>query len=1226
MQGGSVKGDGRVKHATAWNAVFRQEANRRRIRRIIMKKKNVLRLLAFVMAASLTVTSAPAGLLSGTETVYADANASLDSNNLIVTADSITVKAAFATTGVQFLLVAKDQNITDVDGSGNWITGLGADTRLSLTANNNQVVAATQTLYANTTYRIYWRYVGGKASNYFDVTTNKISLKDAVIELKDDNSQTTNNTGSYDTSTYSKEFKGAAWEPEIDTVTLADGTQLAAGALANLNVSYRNNVNAGSITDDDESAPTVVVTGTGDYEGTAYVKFTITPYDLTAHADKVRVTIGGVVNNGTNKYTVEYNGLQQNPSIVVEAQLDPNSTEYTKLTKGTDFVVNADLSSNSNTNDNKAAAMTGAETIAENKINYNIDAGTVTVVLEGTGNYQNSKSDSFEIKKANPTAPSAPTITDIGANSFVINTQDEDLKYAYQNMILDAETTNYVWPAANATTAIVSPVGDKNTYTKANITVSNTAGAQTLTANNGANLTTTATFMSGNASNLLAGHTYYVVRRIISDSNVTESSTSVVAKVTMAPTDINSVVAVAPATVATFKDKQKNTALTLTDTVFTALNKTYDGKAQDDIEVTLYDKTANHNVMTGYTVKYYNSHNPNQATGMWGTENDITNAGVVSVYAVGDGVNYSGAILLGTYTISKKSVTAIVGDGTKVYDSTTDITGALSADVKDGLVSGDSVHVEGLDGVTKYAAAGTQDLTAVTTGWATKITGTGCDNYDIRYNYASSKVTITKATVSIGGDANVTAYFGKAIDLRAAGYVTSVASLNDNLTYTLNDSDGSLTGKLTLDSTTGVLRLLDYDSLKNQVGITITVRYGNGANVANDNYALSDAAGKTINVTLAKAPTVLVYADAKVQYDTETENGKAHGTWANNASWVLENSVVRFPSYTRPSAIREVVENQAGVWSNQAGIWTTAGVIDPAYNSGQTTVATPTEDDATVVYKYYTESGVELDTIPYNDGTYYVKAYVYPSTDVAEKHIDGSQVAGTLKLIIGNGKSTSSDSANNATTDTVNDESRSDGYKVVDGKVYTIKDDSLIRSEFVTITATGATVYANKNGVMVHGKSFKAADGYWHYANEDGSVITAAGVQNTDNGNKVYCYGDNNGRLLVSGSKKAEDGNKYVANTKGILVKNGFTTTKKGYKYYVENYVVAQNKKFTYTKNNKTYIATKTGTIAQGAKVVTFNGKKYYVYAKGSVAKSTTVKYKGKTYVANKSGVLTLKK
>jgi hypothetical protein len=329
-----------------------------------MKKKNVLRLLAFVMAASLTLTSAPAGLLSGTETVYA-ADEKLTADNFSISSTGITVKAAY-TTGKDFLLVAAGQNV-DIDKSQNWVTGNGAELRLGVNGNT--------TLEPNYSYTVYWRNTGKSAdkNNSITLTTNKKSLKDAVITLA--GYETTVVNDGYDTSAYSVEYNGTAQEPKVASVQLA-GTNTVLNA-SDYTVSYLYNTDAHSINDADGVAPTVVVTGTGDYEGTAYVKFTIDPYDFSRHASSVRTTIGGVTNYGTNHAYLTYDGLQKNPDVVVEVQLDPTSTTWTKLVRDTDFEVNPDSSSNTTSKDQ---TYTKTGNYEQNYIDYNVDAGVVTLV------------------------------------------------------------------------------------------------------------------------------------------------------------------------------------------------------------------------------------------------------------------------------------------------------------------------------------------------------------------------------------------------------------------------------------------------------------------------------------------------------------------------------------------------------------------------------------------------------------------------------------------------------------------------------------------------------------------------------------------------------------------------------------------------------------------------------------------------------------------------------
>jgi hypothetical protein len=184
-------------------------------------------------------------------------------------------------------------------------------------------------------------------------------------------------------------------------------------------------------------------------------------------------------------------------------------------------------------------------------------------------------------------------------------------------------------------------------------------------------------------------------------------------------------------------------------------------------------------------------------------------------------------------------------------------------------------------------------------------------------------------------------------------------------------------------------------------------------------------------------------------------------------------------------------------------------------------------------------------------------------------------------------------------------------------------DGKLVENNFLEID--GKLYYAVENGVVVKKQIFTVGSKKY-YAMSDGT-IRQNGKYKIAGGGYIYAYED--GHLLVSASKVI-NGKRYVANKNGKLVKEGFSTTKKGYKYYLKNYVAVTNKMFTWenTTTGKTYkfIAGKDSKIQVGNKVVTFNGKKYYVNAKGSVKTSGTVTYNGKTYKVGKTGVLTLKK
>jgi hypothetical protein len=287
------------------------------------------------------------------------------------------------------------------------------------------------------------------------------------------------------------------------------------------------------------------------------------------------------------------------------------------------------------------------------------------------------------------------------------------------------------------------------------------------------------------------------------------------------------------------------------------------------------------------------------------------------------------------------------------------------------------------------------------------------------------------------------------------------------------------------------------------------------------------------------------------------------------------------------------------------------------------TKSTPTADEETQTidlnltnakFEYKTASGVYTTGLPTAEGTYNVRI-TYTGTEAGNLTVVAEAEAVTLTIskyaasLAGQGVTEEEEPV---LTGLVDDEET--------GVTYLYDENGkLVKSAFLKVGSK--TYYANKYGVVQKGKIFTAkGTGKKFYATKTGA-IRMNGIYSIVGGGKIYAYAD--GHLLVSGSKVV-DGDRYVADKNGKLVKSGFTTTAKGYRYCMKNYKAIKNKLFTYT-DGKTYIANKNGTILKGNKVVTFGGKKYYVYAKGSVAKNKTVTYNGKKYVANAKGVLTKK-
>ena len=119
-------------------------------------------------------------------------------------------------------------------------------------------------------------------------------------------------------------YTGVAQTPEptvtYNNMTLVKGTDFT--------YSYTNNVNVAAATA--ENAPTVTVTGKGNYTGTAQKKFDITTAALTVTADNKQVTYG----DAAPQYTVSYTGFVNNETAAVLGGTLAFACDYVKDQSG----------------------------------------------------------------------------------------------------------------------------------------------------------------------------------------------------------------------------------------------------------------------------------------------------------------------------------------------------------------------------------------------------------------------------------------------------------------------------------------------------------------------------------------------------------------------------------------------------------------------------------------------------------------------------------------------------------------------------------------------------------------------------------------------------------------------------------------------------------------------------------------------------------------------------
>jgi hypothetical protein len=1189
-----------------------------------MKRKFILRLLAVVMAASLTATSVPSELFSyGTETVYAATNqdsTTYTTDNFLTTAS--TIRFLNADAGKYYAVIK---------------TGLGDSSQIKSYAQGTQVGSGTEytiaeDLNADTSYDVYVSNSNTADNVKFlcTVKTTKISLSDTTLskitklEIATDND---NNPGHENLSLVynGSEQKPYALEVHVPVDGDTDdttGTTLTASQIAsNFTPSFKDNKNAGTAT--------ITLTANEDsiYSGSISTTFAITPFTLN---DKnTQIKIKNQVYGPTNIQSFSYDGTGQDSvlkSIQVSVDLDGDGTYETPLARNTDYLIDfvnqdSDNSSN-NTNGDKIG------------LNLTTDQGQVTLKFSGKGNYQTEAGKKveamFTITKSTPATPTAPTLTATGDLSFDISTADEDQRYTYEYMILtEAEYKSAItWDSA---TTITSNAVDTTYTQKASVIHVVTSGGSTTATSDyetGCATKSNVKSMSGAALALQSYTKYYVVRRIVDTDNVKGTNTSDKGSVTTDRISLKTAVGSTNYFSNVTGDKNVNIK---TGTGSISLDKTYDGNDQKDATVILYlanDQTGS-TLKEGddYTIEYWNdlgdstkyAYTAGTPTGVKG---DKKSAGKVYIWAVGNGTNYSGKLLIGYYEIAKAEITLDVQDSSKPYDGTDAITDLEAK----ATFNGSEVYIKGITGKILQKTVGTWGISSADADISVNTNADKSENisnFVVRYNVSKTKVEIKKATVEISGSP-ISIDFGQKITLDIK---TNVKEVSEALTYTLSYGSGSdVEEYLDLQSNTGVatLELKDYAAISKATNLKVIASLKGVKDT--DNYVIGTATSKEFAVTINPAKL-------QVGFSADTD----------------DDGIIYVTSYTRRDKVKATVETalaQSITGNNMstalAGIPASNTVTAPARKS-QLTVGNGTKYYfaitgsiyADITYKYYTTSGTELYDVPTENGEYIVKAFLKANEDDFKGNVigtDGSnpdEYSGMIKLVIsGGGKSSSA----------AGSEGVSDYYENADdGKIYD-KNDQLVTNQVVNLDGTDK--YVGSDGKVVTGKVLvdDAATGNTYAIAKDGSLIKNT---KTTIGGKDYVT-DANGAILKDQLATTPSGNtvyvgkdgavvknkvvtvgkaKYYANASGRIVKNGFFTTKAGNTVYATaSGKLKYGKVFTVGKYK--YFAKKSGVIAKSGIFETPSGNKVRATKTGKLYVSTTFTYKGVTYKASKNGVL----
>ena len=237
-------------------------------------------------------------------------------------------------------------------------------------------------------------------------TINKANISDASVILDDT----------------TLVYTGSEMKPAVKSVVL-NGTTLTSGT--DYTVSYKNNVSAGT--------GSVVITGTGNYEGSMSIDFTIVCANISGAAvtlentsytytgSEIKPAVKSVVLNGKTLAAADYEVSYSNNKNVGTGTVTVKGKGNYTGSKSVTFTINSkntsiDISGAAVTLENTSYTYTGSEikpavksvvlngkTLAatDYEVSYsnNKNVGTGTVTVKGKGNYTGSKSVTFTINK-----------------------------------------------------------------------------------------------------------------------------------------------------------------------------------------------------------------------------------------------------------------------------------------------------------------------------------------------------------------------------------------------------------------------------------------------------------------------------------------------------------------------------------------------------------------------------------------------------------------------------------------------------------------------------------------------------------------------------------------------------------------------------------------------------------------------------------------------------------
>ena len=192
------------------------------------------------------------------------------------------------------------------------------------------------------------------------------------------------------------------------------------------------------------------------------------------------------------------------------------------------------------------------------------------------------------------------------------------------------------------------------------------------------------------------------------------------------------------------------------------------------------------------------------------------------------------------------------------------------------------------------------------------------------------------------------------------------------------------------------------------------------------------------------------------------------------------------------------------------------------------------------------------------------------------------------------------------------------GLVTVNGVRYYVQSNGTVQTTAGLINVGGKLYYVNQGGpVRSQAGFFKANNGKTYLSDATGAVITKAGIRQY--GGAYYVIQSDGSVGTTVGFVKAGGKLCYVTNTSGVLAVNKELKVN-GKKYHALNDATIAVGGHKWGK--KYYFADDSGAIRTKKGIMKAGGQYYYVQKGGAVATNKKVKWKGKSYIASKNGVI----